>query len=286
MASPHVPRRPSWQYLMPALWRPTGDPSAHAQVAVDAKPLLDLLDEVQRAGHRLQPTAVVLKAVGMAMVEEPAINVSLRWGRVVPRDRVDAWVTLADEDGNLYGKRIDRLDERDVLSIQRELDAEAERHRDPAKHGKRNSGAPLWLRFLPRWLLALVFKVAGLWIHDLRLPVPGYIGRDGFGTVHVTSVGSQGLRWADAPIPPITRQPFLMVVGAIHEAPVARGGQVVAAPILPVSATVDHRMMVGGTINRYREAFEAALQDPETLASYLPDPLPTPDPTAVATPEG
>lgn len=263
-----------------------GDPSASAQVQVDARPLLDLLDEAQRAGHRLRPTAVVLKAIGRSMAEERAVNVTLRWGRVRPRHRIDAWVTLNDDDGNLYGRRVDRLDERDVLDIQRELDEAARRHRDPKRHGKRSSGAPLWLRFLPRPLLRLVFKVAGFLIHDLRLPVPGYIDRHGFGSVHVTSVGSQGLRWATAPIPSITRQPVLMVVGAIHEAPVVRDGKVVPAPVLPVSATVDHRMLVGSTINRYREAFQAALEDPEVLATYLPRPLPAPTPGSVAVPTG
>jgi pyruvate/2-oxoglutarate dehydrogenase complex dihydrolipoamide acyltransferase (E2) component len=67
----------------------------------------------------------------------------------------------------------------------------------------------------------------------------------------------------------MTRQPYLFVVGQMHEAPVVRDGAVAVGSVLPVSVTVDHRMAVGIVANRFRQAFVASLEDVERVRAWL-----------------
>jgi pyruvate/2-oxoglutarate dehydrogenase complex dihydrolipoamide acyltransferase (E2) component len=63
--------------------------------------------------------------------------------------------------------------------------------------------------------------------------------------------------------------PLLVLVGEIAERPVVVGGRVVARPVLPVTATIDHRYVDGWHVGQAMAAFREYLVDPQRFEPAL-----------------
>lgn len=223
-----------------------------------------------QAGVRVTPTGIVTKAIGQVLVDHPEMNRDVRGGRLRQREAIDTWVTMTDEAGRLAGKRITRLDERDLVDVQQEITQAGEAH----KAGDARSGR--WVHalvsLLPLFVLRGVARVAEFLMHTLRIPIPVMgISREGFGAVHVTNAGPFGIRHVATPIPPITGQAVLLAVGEIHEAPMVQDGEVLAGYELPITGTIDHRIVVGINAARWRTRLEKLLTDPAWMLKQLPE---------------
>jgi len=79
----------------------------------------------------------------------------------------------------------------------------------------------------------------------------------------VTSYGSIGGLWGTAVIN--YPQAGILGLGRIHQQPVVRNGAIVVGTVLPVSLTVDHRIVDGGTSSRFVNAFMAYVQNPADM---------------------
>jgi pyruvate dehydrogenase E2 component (dihydrolipoamide acetyltransferase) len=66
---------------------------------------------------------------------------------------------------------------------------------------------------------------------------------------------------------PIINQPesAILGVGRIADKPVVRGGQIVIAPMMPCSITVDHRIIDGVVAENFLSSFQEFLQNPGLL---------------------
>jgi pyruvate dehydrogenase E2 component (dihydrolipoamide acetyltransferase) len=74
--------------------------------------------------------------------------------------------------------------------------------------------------------------------------------------------------------------PLLLLVGEITERPVVEAGAVVARPILPITATIDHRYADGWHVSRALIAFREYLADPSAFEPRLSDSTPESLPAA------
>ena len=79
----------------------------------------------------------------------------------------------------------------------------------------------------------------------------------------VTSYGSIGGLWGTAVIN--YPQAGILGLGRIHQQPVVKNGEIVVGTVLPVSLTVDHRIVDGGTSSRFVNAFMAYVQNPADI---------------------
>lgn len=252
-----------------AMWPKPRDSSIYADMTVDAGPIRRFLGAAEAAGYRLTPTAVVAQAVGQVLVEHPEANRDLRGMRLRDRDAIDVWVTMTDDDGRLLGRRVDELDERDVLDVQQEITAEGRAHKEKSSLTSRVVHGIV--RWTPLLLLKPLVRVLEFIVHTLRIPVPVQgINREGFGAVHITNVGPFGLTHVAPPIPPITGQASLVSVGQMYETPVVRDGEVVPGWELPVVATIDHRIVVGITAAKWVTRFQELMTDLGWLVGQLP----------------
>lgn len=252
------------------MWPKPRDSSITADLTVDAEPLATLMEATRDAGHRVTPTAIVTRTIGQLLAEFPEINVDLRGGRLRSRNAIDAWVTMTDRDGRLIGRRVDQLHERDLLDVQREITEEGRAHREGDSTTSRVVHGIV--NYTPLPILRAIVRTLEFLLHTLRVPVGVLgVGREGTGAVHVTNLGPFGLRYVSAPIPPITGNAYLVTVGEIHEAPVVVDGEVRARRVLPITATLDHRAVVGLRAGGWAERFEELLTDPEHLVGSLPD---------------
>ena len=83
------------------------------------------------------------------------------------------------------------------------------------------------------------------------------------GTFTITNVGNQR-GWLNTSI---IRHPEVAIlgVGRIEERPVVRNGQIVAAPVMPLALTFDHRVVDGDTGLGFMLTLREYLEQPERL---------------------
>ncbi len=106
-----------------------------------------------------------------------------------------------------------------------------------------------------------------------------------FGSAMVTSIGMFGIPQGFAPLARFYKMPLLVLVGEITDKPVAVDGQVVIRPVLPLTATIDHRYADGWHISQLIKPFKAYMNDPmlfepDLSGASLPAPAVAPTLTA------
>jgi pyruvate dehydrogenase E2 component (dihydrolipoamide acetyltransferase) len=86
----------------------------------------------------------------------------------------------------------------------------------------------------------------------------------------VSSVGMFGVQKAYGPLSPLYRLPVLALVSEVTMKPVVAEGEIVARPILTVTATLDHRYLDGSHAASLGRSVQAYLDDPASFEA-LPD---------------
>ena len=102
------------------------------------------------------------------------------------------------------------------------------------------------LRYMPSWLIRPLLWFSGWVTSSLGFSLP-MLGLEAFpfGACMITSVGMFGLDEAFAPHTPFARVPVIVLIGAIRETPIVEDGQIVSAPMITMTATIDHRYIDG-----------------------------------------
>ena len=255
-----------WRKVAAATWDLPGDPQIYGDLEIDGTRLLEFIDEARRVtGAHITVTHAVGKALAHALGENPDLNVSLYRGRFRPRDSVDIFFVASVAGGReVSGVKIVEADRKPLVEIAEELGRRVEKIRagGEAEVGQSQSvldATPFWLL---RPLLRLVTWLTADKDRDLRrLGLP----RQAFGSAMVTSVGMFGVQKAYGPLAPLYRIPFLALVSEVTEKPVVRDGEIVARPILTVTATMDHRYLDGSHAVRLARSVRAYLEDPSSF---------------------
>jgi pyruvate/2-oxoglutarate dehydrogenase complex dihydrolipoamide acyltransferase (E2) component len=70
---------------------------------------------------------------------------------------------------------------------------------------------------------------------------------------------------------PMITQPESTILGTSStvEKPVARDGEIVIRPMMPVSLSFDHRVMDGAQPTQFLSKFAGLIEDPDTIWAYL-----------------
>jgi pyruvate dehydrogenase E2 component (dihydrolipoamide acetyltransferase) len=79
----------------------------------------------------------------------------------------------------------------------------------------------------------------------------------------ITNIGSAGGQW----FTPVINHPEVAIlgIGRISEKPIIRAGEIVAAPVLALSLSFDHRIIDGATAQYAMNHIKRLLNDPELL---------------------
>jgi pyruvate dehydrogenase E2 component (dihydrolipoamide acetyltransferase) len=251
------------------MWGPPDDPQIYGAMEVDATPLKAFIDRSRGEGHRVTPTHLVGRAVATALHEVPDFNVRIRGNRMYPRETADVFYITAVEGGrSLSGVKIERADEKSVYVVAIELAERAgamKRGDDPdfAKTKKT-------MEAVPRWVLKLSMRFSAWMAGDRNRDIRSLgVKASPFGAAMITSVGMFGLPQGFAPLAKFYRMPLLILVGEITDKPVAVDGRVEIRPMLPITATIDHRYADGWHISQLLRPFRAYLADPAAFEPAL-----------------
>jgi pyruvate dehydrogenase E2 component (dihydrolipoamide acetyltransferase) len=231
------------------------------------------MGRAREAGFRVTPTHLVGRAVACALHDVPDFNVRIRGSKVIPRETVDVFFIAAVEGGKeLSGVRVDRTDEKSVLEVASELHQRATKMKegDDQEFAKSKKTIAAMPRRLLRPAMRLSAWVAGDRNRSIKLLG---VKASPFGSAMVTSIGMFGIPQGFAPLARFYKMPLLVLVGEIGDKPVAKDGRVEIRPMLPLTATIDHRYADGWHISQLIKPFKAYMEDP---AAFEPDPSGSP----------
>ena len=257
-------RLKGWRRVANAIWQPPNDPQVYGALEVDATPLLDYMRLSRAAGHHVTPTHLVGRAVAMALQEVPELNVRIVGMQAVPRPSIDIFFIAAVEGGrDLSGVKVERVDQRSAPELSRELTERARR----LKQGKDRefTRSKRTMDGLPLPLMKLAVRSAAVLTERFQLDVPALgLHKSPFGSAMITSVGMFGLPQGFAPLAWMYDVPLLVLVGEISEKAVVIDHQVAVRPMLPLTATIDHRYADGFHISQVVRAVKSYLSAPES----------------------
>lgn len=257
-------RKSQRRKLAIASWRPPRDGRIYTRLEVDATPIIDYASSLSgTTGVRVTPTHVIGKAVAAGVEAVPAFGVRIVFGRLVPYPSVDISfaVDLAGGD-NLAPVTLRSVDAMSVPDIARAVADRADRLRAGSDRDFRVSNA--WVRLAPRILARLALGFVSLWNGGLGFRS---FGQPGFplGGAFISNVGSLGLDEGFLAPVPFARCPLYVCIGAVRQRPVVVDGEVVARPVLVLTATADHRIIDGAQAARLAAFLRSALAAPATL---------------------
>jgi pyruvate dehydrogenase E2 component (dihydrolipoamide acetyltransferase) len=262
-------RLTGWRRIASAIWRPPQDPQIYGELELDATELLSFIDEMRAMGHHVTPTHLVGRALARALAEVPDLNVQIRGGRARPRGSIDIFFITAVHGGHdLSGVKVVDVADKSVATVAAELDgrSRALKRGDDAEFSRTKR----LMDALPHPLLRLAIRTTALATQTLGLDLPALsLHAHPFGSAMVTSVGMLGLPHGFAPIAWMYDVPLLVLVGEIGPRPVVVDGRVVVRPVLPLTATIDHRYVDGSHISRAMAAFRRYLEQPRAFEAGL-----------------
>jgi pyruvate/2-oxoglutarate dehydrogenase complex dihydrolipoamide acyltransferase (E2) component len=255
----------SWRSISLHAWGKPRDPTVYGNLEIDASHALEYVRaQSDASGAKVTLTHLVGKAIADAIATRPDVNAVIRRGRTIyERDSIDVFFQVAFEGGeDLSGAKIQNADRKSLLQIASELTDRAQRirtHGDEQLTEKR-----AFITRLPSPLRGLALRAAEYLDYDMgldlsRLGVP----HDAFGSAMVTNVGMFGLPQGFAPLVPFSRVPIVLTLGAVEKRARVVADAIEIRPVLPIGATIDHRLLDGYQIGRIAQRFRAILEDPE-----------------------
>jgi pyruvate dehydrogenase E2 component (dihydrolipoamide acetyltransferase) len=255
-------RAAGWRRIAAAVWRSPSDPQIYGDLEIDATNVLAFIDEARSATEvRVTVTHAVGKAIAHALAEHPDLNVRLHRGTFVPRESVDIFFVASLASGEeVSGVKVVAADQKSLVEIAQELVARVERLRGGEGELTNRTSA---LDRAPLWVLRPALRF-GTWLTadrniDLkRLGLP----RQAFGSAMVSSVGMFGVQKAYGPLASLYRIPIFALVSEVAVKPVVVDGDIVARPMLTMTATMDHRYLDGSHAARLARSVRAYLESP------------------------
>lgn len=252
-----------WRRVANAMWRAPNDPQIYGTLDVDATAINAFIERATARGQHLTVTHLVGRAVAQALVKVPDLNVRIVGTRAIPRRSVDIFfITAVGHGHDLSGVKVPHVDRLSAFEVASELDRRARE----LKGGK----DPEFLRAksmmdaLPKPLLRLALRSTKAVAETLDFDVPPLgVHRNPFGSAMITSVGMFGLPQGFAPLTWMYGVPLLVLVGELTERALVIDHQVVARPVLPLTATIDHRYVDGWHVSHALAAFRGYLEAPE-----------------------
>jgi pyruvate/2-oxoglutarate dehydrogenase complex dihydrolipoamide acyltransferase (E2) component len=263
----------SWRQMASATWHRANDPTIYGTLDLDATAAVAYAHKLsEQAGKRVTLTPIVVAALGRTLAKHPDCNAYIRLGRTYQRENIDIFVLVAvppaaGQPGpvDLSGVKIERADKKTPLQIAEELEqrvTEVRGGHDPALDQVKRA-----FKFLPPLLTKIGLKATELLQYELNLDLSSLgIPRDSFGSAFVTNVGAigPGVGHAFPPIVPMTRLSMNVAMGALEDRPVVVDGAVVVRPVLPLTATFDHRVIDGFQGAKLSGTFCEILRHPDT----------------------
>ncbi len=240
----------SWRKISLGSWKPRGDSSVYVNLEIDAEPVLEqiavLNEQKKDKQFKLQFINYFVKALGVAVAQNPQINSMVRMGKIYPRKNVDIFFHVVNntKDGEDLSGFVFR--DADKKSLWENLEQYYSSVKEIKKgHNKKYIAVKKAFKIIPGFMSAKVLNFFGFILYTLNLWNPLLGEQDAFGGIMLTYVGSLGVDNALTPIAPYTNIPMVVSVGAIKKRPFVIDDELVARKTVKVGLVFDHRLCDG-----------------------------------------
>lgn len=255
-----------WRKVSTAVYAPPSDGKIYGTIEVDVTDMMEYMFDQRRQGNKLTPTHFVAAAIARTLYEDvPDINCFIRRGHVVMRDDAEVFVSVALERGkDMTGVLIPKTQDRSVSDIAGYLYKEVQKKRSGQDSGAESTKYAL--AKIPWPFRRPIVQFVKWWIYSMGFKLPFIDApRDPFGSILLSNIGSHGLSTGMAALFPIAKIPAVVVMGKVEKKPVVRKGEVVIRSMMPLTATMDHRIMDGAQAGALARGIKRRLKHPESL---------------------
>lgn len=255
-----------WRKIAAAAYSGPQDCRIFGTIEADITDTIDYIHRQRRSGNKVTPLHFVAAALARTISEDiPQINCFLRRGRFIRREHVDVFITVALQRGeDLTGIIIPNGEGLSASSMAKFLREEVKKKRrgeDSGFVGSKNTLAKIPWPF--RRALFLLIK---WWVYGMGFQLPFFhIPRDPFGSVILSDIGSHGLATGNAALFPMGRVPVVITMGKMTKKPLVKKNKVVIRTIVPLTATLDHRIVDGAQAGSLARGIARRLRHPEQL---------------------
>ena len=265
----------SFRRIALAQWKGPSDPIIHGQLWIDvteAEAFLAAQSETHQV--RVSLGTLVGKAVAIALGAIPEANAKVVGRKIYLKNSVDVYYQVdVGRGSDLTGTVIEGADQKSLHEIGRELSEAAQRIRAGRDEQYEKTQKGGLFRRSPIWFLAFILRLFSFLLFRVGVPSRwlGGSNPDPFGSCMVTNVGSFGIDIAYAPLVPWTRTPLIFLVGMAQARPTVIDGEVVVRRFLPVSATIDHRVLDGALIAKFAKILRGFVSAPNEAGTVTVD---------------
>lgn len=247
-------------------WDAPRDGTIYGHLQMDVTRALQLQKDCQeKFGITPSMGQLMGKAIALAATKVPDINGKVIWGRVYLKDTVDVYFQVDVEDGkDLSGVVIPDTASKTIVEVAQILRDRANKLRGGQDKQYEKTQKGCLGRLVPVWALRGMLGALTFIEYNLGLPLTALGAQpEPFGTLMVTNVSKFGIDVAYAPLVPVSRVPFVCLVGQVKPTPwVGEDGQLCVRPVITGSATFDHRIVDGNKIGKFIRAVKAYMENP------------------------
>jgi pyruvate/2-oxoglutarate dehydrogenase complex dihydrolipoamide acyltransferase (E2) component len=267
----------SWRRIAGAMWGEARSPQVLGFDDMDFTEINRLCVALRaETGVNITPTHFAVRATAETLRRHPELNVLMVRGKPMRRKDISVFVQVAVKgegknvgNADLSGIKIKDADQKTVVQIAQELAERAGRVRKG--EDKDIESTKNLLNTIPGSVLGVLMRVIDTAMFDLEMDLSAIgVKPDPFGSAMITNCANFGVHAGFAPLVPMSRTPFLFLLGRTDDKPVVRDGQIVIRPMCRSTATFDHRLLDGYQIGVICNEFKVCMEDPTTMSGALP----------------
>ncbi len=263
-----------WRKTATAIYKKSVDGRIYGTFEVEMDAVLDYIKKHKAKGTRITITQITMAAFARVIaLDIPDVNVYVKRGNIVARDNVGIYTSvIKKESKQMTGFVVRNIEDKTIFDISKEMEARVSKSKE-ADHEEGVAQSKNILAKIPWPLRNFVLNFVRWWHIKLGKELKSFnIYNDSFGSAMITNIGHHDLQFGFPALLPIANIPVIVALGKIEEKPVVRNGEIVIRKIMPLSATLDHRIFDGSQGGILATAAKRYLEDPvclETPASKV-----------------
>ena len=205
----------------------------------------------------------------MAFSKHPHCNVEIScWGNVRPKRQVNATVMAhvpqTEQGADLTLINVEHIDKMSLPDVHSKFNRQLPRVRK--KQDRFFKMVYAIAKYLPQIFIRPFVQLYLFIAYDLNVTLKWTgLPRDPFGSFVVSNIGSFGLDEGTPPLVGLGRFPLMIALGKIIERPVVRNGKITIAPIMVMSANMDHRCFDGYQGSQLLNCVRKYIANPDLL---------------------
>lgn len=235
-------------------WKPTGD----STIGIFEDIVVDniLLFSKQ---NRVSFNAILVKALSIALSENPRVNSIIRFGKIYNRTdhAIFVHVLPLSQHDDLGGFTIANGADLSIHKIHEQIENEIrliQEQKDDFSNTKS------FFKRMPVRLVRLLMNTMSFFLYKLNLKHRAFkVPQDPFGSIMLTSVGSIGIQQALCPIAPYTNNSMVVSIGKIVDRTVIVNDEILIKKVVTFGFCFDHRLIDGIHFKLFFKSFNDAL---------------------------